>query len=318
MKTRIKVFLLTCMLILACSDELADSELMQQPETTEFSLYTFKTYDVNSGSDTVILERIFNLDNGKIESSTNTSSQTTDIIATDYTYENNLISNISSFKNGILYSEKSFNYNSNGQLFEYIISNNNSQGTVFKKTIFIRSNDTIYGSTTQSSDGINFSTNLSSSKIVLDNNNNKTYHEVHNLQNDEISYTNFVYDTNQNLLSYEKFEEINGSFQSTLSFSYTYNNIINSLGEIYDTTFGRELLMLLDQHYELSGNALNNYNTKYISSNCFETADSTFFGSILSAEFSNQFNTDNQSTFSDYKTLANGNLFARFSYFFQE
>ncbi|WP_299113384.1 hypothetical protein [uncultured Winogradskyella sp.] len=313
MKNHFIVYLL--LVITSCSNESIDTN--EEVNNQELTNYIFKTYNVGNDPNTIILERNFTIENDKIISSINTSTQSNNIVTTEYTYENNRISEVSRYIDGSLISIKNFTYNNEGNLSEYLNENiDSNQDSFYNKISFIHTADTIYGISNGSEDGINFDINFVEAKIVLDTNKNKTYQEIYDVNNDETSYTEYTYDSNNNILTSNKFEEINGTFFSVLSFSYTYENTINTLARIYEETYGRELLMLLNQHRELNTSALNYYDTKYITTNCFQSVTSSFFGNNLSAEFTSTANEDNYSTYSDYKTLDSGSTISRFSYDF--
>ncbi|RNC84092.1 MAG: hypothetical protein ED556_11560 [Winogradskyella sp.] len=313
MKNIFTKYLMLPILIFSCSNESIDIEI--EPNNPQLKNYIFRTYNVTTSPNTIILERSFNLDDDRIINSTNTSSLTTDETTAEYEYSNNRISRISQYINGTIVSIKNFSYNVNGNLIEYQKENiDNSQSSFYTKIVFTHTADTIFGVSKGSQDGINFDTDLATTKIVLDANKNKTYQEIYTFNNNQTSYTNYTYDSNNNMIISNEFKDLNGTFFPTLSFTYAYESTINTLGKIYEETFGRATLMLLNQHRELNTSAINYYNAKYIATNCFESVTTNFFGNSLSAEFESDSNSENYSTYSNYSTLDSGSLIARFSY----
>lgn len=312
MKTNIIFHLLIGIVTLSCSNESIDSDLETNNE--ELTNYIFRTYDLGNNPNTVLLERNFTIENNKIISSDFVTPITaTDTTTIEYSYENNSISEILRYRNNALVSVKKFAY-VNGNLSEYL--NKNIENNRYTKISFIHTTDTIYGTSSGSEDGINFNIIYGEAKIVLDSNKNKTYQEIYNVNTNKTSYTEYTYDGNNNMLTSNKFEETNGTFYPSLWLSYTYEDTINTLGKIYEKTYGREVLMLINQHREFQSLAVNYYDAKYIANNCFESVNTNLFGNILSAEFSSTTNSDNFSIYNDYKTLDQGTPISRFTYDF--
>ncbi|OUR94469.1 hypothetical protein A9Q87_02185 [Flavobacteriales bacterium 34_180_T64] len=299
----------------SCSDEPSNENIDEIPEVVG---YTYQTYNLSTDPISVTNSREFTIENNKLQSYTNVNSQTSQVLSGSYNYSNDKISEILQYTDENLSSRKQFLYNSSGSLAEYNQETiDGSQLSSYIRIAFLHTNDTIYGTALASTDGINFDFNLATAKFVLDSNKNRTYSEIYSYSNFETNIITNTYDANNNMVIENRFSKLeDGSFFNERSYTYTYENSLNTLAQIYDATFGRELLMLLNQHLEHGGNATNYYNSKYISPNCFESHSSTLYGDIVSVEFDSILNENNFSVFNDYRTLANGELFSKFTYDF--
>lgn len=314
MKTS-KYFILIFFAIIfsACSSDDTETPTEATPTLTQF---VYKNYNVANTPNTIVSSITYTVENNKIVSALFEAPESGFTKNRSYTYSNDRISNTTDFIDGTLNETKSFNYDPDGNLIEYsreAVDLSNAQVYYFK-TNFIHTQDTVYGTHSESSDGINY-TITSNSKTLLDANFNKTFSEVYDSINDETTRTEMTYDSNNNVISsigYLKLDD--GTFVSTISSSYSYASGLNTLGLVYDATFSRQVLMLSNQHVDNSS-ALNYFNAKYVTFNTFESYTSTFFGNInFQPEFTNIYNSDNFSTLNDYKMNIDGNPFSRFTY----
>ncbi|MCK8480567.1 hypothetical protein [Psychroserpens algicola] len=313
MKTSIYICILFLTLVnLSCSSDDTEPVAEPQPVVTTFIV---ENYNTQNEPNTVILRKTYTVENNKIIASQRESLETGSTGHKIYAYENDRISEISNFSDGLLIEKKHFTYDDDGHLIEYFreITENSSPQALYIKSNYIHTQDTIYSIASQSTDGITYETNYTS-KIVLDSNLNAIFTESTGISTDYTNRTIHTYDTNNNIISSMGYELMdNGTFFNTISSTYTYETGINTLGIIYDATFGREVLMLSSQHQDNSS-ALNNYNSKYKTFNTFDTYDSSFFGNVdMAAEFINTYNEQNYSTLSDYRMIIEGDIFSRFT-----
>ena len=313
MKNLACIIIFFALLCFACSSDDTTTPIDPEPVLTQF---IYENYNTINEPNTVTIRKTYTIENNRIISTTHETIETGYTSNRTYTYVNNKISEISRFIEGLLIEKKNFTYDTDGNLTEYLretTANSNSQAVYIKQN-FSHTQDTIFGTNSQSLDGINYDVN-SNSKIVLDSNLNMTFSENYDVLNNETTRSEHIYDANNNVVSSSGFLELeNGNFVNTISSTYTYESGINTLGLIYEATFGRQVLMLSAQHQDNSS-ALNNYNSKYLSNYTFSTFTSTFFGNgNFTPEFSHTYNDDNYSTFSDYRLLVNNDLFTRFTY----
>jgi len=300
----------------SCSNESIDNN----SESIILTNYIYKNYNVTNTPNTVIDSTNYQIVDNKIISSSSLNIETLIERTSTYSYSDSKIEEIQSFIEGSLNRSQSYSYNTNGDLIEYltVAFNTDSQPSNYEKHTFNHTNDTIFSSWKRSDDGINYNINVSDSKIVLNNNSNRTYFEAYDYFNNETNIEVNNYDTNFNITNDSKYLRMeNGN--DTLSFenSYTYNSSLNLFNLINEATFTRKNLMLL---YHLQPNAVNNINAKSISRNNLATFESTWGNSIANFEITNTTDENNNGLFSDYKTIIAGNTFARFTqeYIFED
>lgn len=239
-KLNLLIGVLIGLMILSCSSDDNTSNL--NDNETELILskwisknYTF--YDNNLGLYTenpILQDSIeYTIANDRVISSTGISYDDDSelIINSLITYSDDKIIKKQHFINDVLSSEENYSYNSFDNLIEYKVK----EGNQYLKSEFTYANDTIYNSKYSSTDDINY-TLLSSEKIVLDNNNNCTYHE-----NTTGTFTNTVsimYDSNNNVVSV--------SPNGVTGYNYTYSSDINTEQLIINNTLSRKVNMLIN------------------------------------------------------------------------
>ncbi|OUS03469.1 hypothetical protein A9Q86_00725 [Flavobacteriales bacterium 33_180_T64] len=306
--------IITLFIILLASCSSDDTEI-SAPPTTVLSQFIYENYNTINQPNEVNNRRIYTVENNRIIASENENLSNGTTGNRVFSYSNGKISEISEFFNESLGRIKRFTYDANENLTEFSneILATTSQNAFYTKENFIHTQDTIYKTTSYSEDDLTY--NISStSKIVLDNTMNRTFIETYTVSNNETSRSINTYDTNNNVISILGYmKQDDGSYLNTILSSYTYETGINTLGLVFEATYGRALLMLTSQHIDNS-NGVNYYNSKYITSNTFDTFTSTFFGNVdMSPEFTNTYNSENYSTLSDYQMHIEGNLFSRFT-----
>lgn len=315
-KQILNLFIFFALLCFSCSSD--DSETPMNDPTPVLTEFIYENYNTVSEPNIVSIRKTYALENNKIISTTHEALETGYTSNRTYTYINGKVSEISKFSSGQLVEKKMFTYDDNSNLIEYQreLSQSATSPAYFSKQSFIHSQDTIYGTSSRSDDGIDYEV-IASNKVVLDVNLNSIFSEITNELNEETFRSETIFDANNNPISSSTYEQLdNGEFFNILTHTYTYDSGINPLALIYEATFGRQVLMLTSQHIDNSS-AINNYNAKYISANTFATFTSTFFGNgNFTTEFSNVYNEDNYSTFSDFKFSVDNNLFTRFTYEF--
>ncbi|MFP4845216.1 hypothetical protein [Winogradskyella sp. PE311] len=275
--------------------------------------YIYKTYNVSNSPNTVIDSTNFMISDNKIISSSGLNLETLSEKTSNYSYLNGKIDKIQSFSNGTLTRIQSFGYNTNEELTEYLIENinTNDASSSFERHTFTHTTDTIFSSWTRSNDGITFDEQVSDFKIVLVENNNRTYLETYSYLNDDTQYEISTYEGSFNILNESKYLILNNG-NEVLSFenNYTTSNAVNYYNRILSNTYSRKNLMLL---YHLQPSAINNINAKSISGYRLDTYESTWGNSFAEFEISTVPNNDNINVFTNFKTIISGNLFSRFS-----
>ncbi|WP_460217930.1 hypothetical protein [Psychroserpens sp. MEBiC05023] len=312
----ISFFALFCF---SCSSD--DTQTPPTEPTPNLTQFVYEHYNTANDPNTINFRKTYTVENNKIVTATHESLETGYQTNRVYEYSNNgKITGISKFNEGQLIEQKLFTYDNDGNLIEYLreISSSPNSQAVYYRQHFTHTQDTIYGVVSHSTDGINFNISYTSS-IVLDNNLNKTFlEERHTIDTPTKRYIN-TFDSNNNIMTstvYEYDVLNDDGFFNTLSNTYSYDTGINTLGLIYEATFGRQVLMLSNQHIDNS-TGLNYYNSKYTTTNTLIAFESTFFGNgNFEPVFSNDYNDSNYSIFSDYKLNVDNNLFTRFTYEF--
>ena len=298
---------------LACSsdDSINDSEIGEDEPT--LTNYIYKTYNVTNIPNTVRDSTNYLIENNKIISASGVNLATLSENNSIYNYLNNRISQIQSFRDGNLYLVQSFNYESNGVLGEYITESFNieSQTSHYLKNTFTHTSDTIYSKVTESFDGINYGEVFFDYKIVLDQNDNRTYLERYDHDNNYTHYFINTYDANSNIINeskYWKLENENDLFE--FENIYTTDNFENNYNKIWEATLTRKNLMLL---YHLQSFALNDINAKSISKNNLNTYESTWGNSFAEFDIINLIDSNNNTISSDFKTSIESETFSRFT-----
>lgn len=273
--------------------------------------YIHKRFNITNSPNTVIDSINYILNSNKIVSHSGLNSTTQSQHLGYYSYTNDMITKIQSYNNGVLTRIQSFSYTSNENLNEFISESINpfDQSHFFNKHVFTHTTDTIFSSWLTSDDGIVFNV-IKDSKIVLDNNNNRTYFEVYDYINEDTKSIVSLYDDNSNITEELYYTRVDGS--DFLSFKNTYitNTSENHFNTINETTYGRKSFMLL---YHLLPNSVNTINAKAITKNVLMEFNSTWGNSFATFEISNTTNDNNLIVYSDFKTMVEGTIFNRFS-----
>lgn len=299
--------LLCSILFYSCSKNDPDTGLVED-STPVLSSYVYQTFNASTGD--VLSNTVYELENNKIQGYTSADASTT------FSYQNNKISEILRYVNGILTGKQGFQYNSQGKLSEFLTENinNSTQQSFFNKHTFTYAQDTIFSEWKRSSDGITFDV-IAQFKIVLDTHQNRTYFEEHDLINNEVKVIYNTYDTNHNMITFDSFQKNNnGSLTSLFSSTYTYDTSTNLLSLINKNTFQKETYMLL---YHLQTNAINNFTPRNISHNAMLTISNNF-GTQFTYTAENEVNDDNYAYFNTFKVYNNGVLFTKFTLEFME
>lgn len=303
------------LILFACNETHIDTGLIDD-STPALRTLSYKTF--NATTNTVNRTTTYTLNSNRIVSSTTTNSSTSQQSNSTYDYNNGLLSEIMVFSDNNLTSKRNYTYNNANKLVEYLQESIDlsTQQSFFNQHTFTHTSDTIFSEWKRSSDGTNFNT-IATFKIVLDNNNNRTYLEENDLLNNEIKARISSYDTDNNLISENSFIKNNSNtLINVLSNNITYETSKNLLSLVYKNTYGKENLMLL---YHLQSNALNNFNPKTISNNSLKTFDTTFVGnSGITFEFLHETGTNNYDYLNDYRSYVNGMLLSRFTIEFTE
>jgi hypothetical protein len=314
MKNQNYLLLLLLPFLFSCSDD--DDNSGTDQELT-LSGFVQKNYNVNSTPNVIIDSTYYQLQNNKIISIVRTNVATSVSNNTVYEYLGNKITNTTSFVNGVMSLKNNYLYDTNDKLIEFRQESYNpsNQITVIQKHTFIHTQDTIFSQWKRSTNnGISF-TDIANFKIVLDQNNNRTYFEDHDMTNNSKERILTTYDANNNMLSEQCFNVLNnGDLILNLTNSATYSNFINPLALIMEATFGRKTLMLL---YHLQTTAINNINSRNVSPKAMDSFITSFDG--IGFEITNTPFNNNVTQISDFKTLNSGSLIGRFSleYFFE-
>lgn len=301
--------ILVASILFSCSSE----ETIQEtnPEVI-ISSYVQKNYNVSNSPNTIFSSINYEVVNNKIVSSVSSNANNATTSNAIYSYSGNKLSSISGYQNNSLTNKQNFVYDANLELIEYRQESYNSsnQITAIQKHSFIHTPDTIFSQWNRSTNnGLSY-TNIANFKIVLDQNQNRTYFEEHDLINNEKNYVIHNYDASGNVIYEENFLVVpTGGQVSLLLNSASYSSNLNPLTLILEKTYGRKMLMML---YHLQTGAINNINLRTLSPNTINTYSTTFDNQIQ-FQINNTNLQNNYATICDYKTIISGNDFARFS-----
>ncbi len=314
MKTK-NYFLVALMSLLfsSCND---DEVILIPDNQTAITNFIQRNYDLSGN---VIRTIEYELEENKIVSSVSTVIATSQTATTSYAYSNGRLATISGFSNGNMTTQSNYIYNSNNDLIELRQDSYNAsnQITNITKHTFTHTADTIFSQWNRSTDGgVSYST-VTNLKIVLDQNNNRTFFEDHNTTSTGIDRIVTTYDANNNVTNEQYIVALSSgtTFINPIT-NYTYTNQINPLAMVNEATYGRKTLMML---YHLQTDAVNNINARNITPNTMETHTTTFGDGTITFEIENTPFDANYTKISDYKTYNSGTLFTRFSleYFFE-
>ena len=318
MKIKNFIFITVGLALYACTNE-TTIESNENQDIPILTNYIYTSYDVSNVPNTVTASTIYEIENNKIISASGTNEITSAQHSTVYDYLDDKINEILTYRNGELSESKSFAYDGNGNLISYIITSIDSsdQSMQFNRHDFTHTTDTIFSTWMNSVNGIDYDTLILESKIVLDDNNNRTYYESFSEINNITKFRIDTYDSNQNLLTESIFSRFDdGSEFLEFENNYVANSFENIFNRINEATYTRKNMMLL---YHLQSGAINNVNAKSISRNTLINFNSTWGNSFAQFEISNTQGDNNLIIESDFETIIEGNVFARFSqeYIFQ-
>lgn len=295
--------------LISCSKD--DAPITNQVEQTNLKNFIYKTYDIETND--IINETTYTIEDWKITEYSGTNTTTNETSSGTFHYTNNKISEVFRYRDEIVVSKRNYTYNSEGELSNYIVESLNTTNPIkFRKITFNHTSDTIYAETGVSEDGVIYNS-ISTHKIILDENNNRTHYETYNILNDEFKVVKMEYDANNNAIKEEFYSNFNDELLSTLENTIEFDNTTNTLYKVYEETYGRKNLMLL---YHTFSSAINNFNVKNISKNNIVNFNTTFGGDLFSFEFDKTVNEDNFSNYNEYKTFDTSSLFNFFSYNF--
>ena len=201
-------------------------------------------------------------------------------------YSNNKITQYERYKNNQLVLKLNYQYDSSGELIEYKCSDwvTSSQEFEYFKSEFTHTIDTVFSKFFKSSNDIQYDLK-STSKIVLDENNNRLYNEVLS----ESGFTGIItstYDSSNNMNS--------NNIYTNVVYNFTYSDVLNTEGFISNNTFGKKVNMLL--FGEGSG-----FSPKRTSTNEIESVSSNNVANTYEYMLENESNQNNYSIRTSYK-----------------
>ena len=204
----------------------------------------------------------------------------------EYTIVNNKITQYERYKNNQLVLKLNYQYDSSGELIEYKCSDwvTSSQEFEYFKSEFTHTTDTVFSKFFKSSNDIQYDLK-STSKIVLDENNNRLYNEVLS----ESGFTGIItstYDSSNNMNS--------NNIYTNVVYNFTYSDVLNTEGFISNNTFGKKVNMLL--FGEGSG-----FSPKRTSTNEIESVSSNNVANTYEYMLENESNQNNYSIRTSYK-----------------
>lgn len=210
----------------------------------------------------------------------------------DYLYDNNRLSKVEQTRNGVLHRSYFYNYNSNGDLSEYIRFTPSSSN--YRRIAFNYTNDTIYATRDYSTDGITYNNIDREIKYVIDNNDNCVFYE-YKLVNFNFTSTDFYEYENDNL-TVEAFFNSNPNNSGIINqFNYNLNTVTNTLNVISEASFSKKTLMLL---HPLDNKSVNQIQARKIAKNPITNFTTTFVNSNFSVDHTT--NEENFATLSEY------------------
>ena len=124
-----------------------------------------------------------------------------------------------------------------------------------------------------------------------------------------------TYDANNNIIKQEQFIlDQNGNYTTSYSKEYNYGTAINTLAYINLQSLGKENMMLL-YHLGNDSGPINEFEVKSYSPNVLNSFNTTLF---LGYNFNvtNQTNSNNYCTNSEYSTFDSNILISKFTYEF--
>ncbi len=293
--------------LVSCSN---DNSMSTNTEDVSVASIIRKNYNGSTGAVLSTIE--YTIGNNKIMSVTASNAQNSPQSVSVYSYLNNKITQITTSSNGVVTSTSYYIYNSANQLIEYRTEGSDSAGQLYiNKNTFERIQDTIYNHWTRKTPSSNDFFPIQSSKIVLDQNFNRTYFEYYDHLNNQTGKKIITYDAQSNILEEKSYlmDEF-GQFQNTITNNYSYGTAKNTLSYVMLATFGKENMTLL---YDLQTRALNEFIVKSYSPNVLTNFTSTF--SNVTFTITNTINNTNFCDFSEYICIS-GPIFSKFTYQF--
>lgn len=299
-------------ILLSCNDENIIQE--NTPTVSVSSIirknYHYLTNEVLSTTTTTVA-------NNKIQSLTTTNPNNTYQSTTTYFYLNDKISSTETFVNSVLTQKVNYIYDSNNKLIEYRTDSYNNQGQiqVTNKVTFNRVQGIIYANYSRNSISSPTFTPVTSSEIILDQNLNEIYCKKYDHLNNETKKMETTYDANNNIIKQEQFLlNQDGTYSNLGIKNYNYGSAINTLAFVNLQSIGKENMMLL-YHLGNDSGAVNEFHIKVYSPNVLNNFDTSFF---VGNDFivTNQANSNNFCTYSEYNSYNSNVLFAKFSYEF--
>lgn len=305
--------LLFSFLIFSCSEE---EIIGDQENQIAISHYIQKNYDLSGN---VIRTIEYELAENKIVSSVSTVLATSQTANSVYTYSNGKLSSISNYTNGSMTAQSNYLYNSSDDLIEMRQNSFDASNQIvtIQKHTFTHTADTIFSQWNRSTNGGATYSTIANLKIVLDQNNNRTFFENQTIANENIDRVVSTYDSNNNLIN-EQYINVfpDGTTAVYPTNVYTYTNQVNPLAIAIEATYGRKTFMML---YHLQTSAINNINARNSTPNSMETFSTDLGDGTITFGIENTPFDVNYTKISDYKTFNSGSLFTRFSleYFFE-
>ncbi|WP_299111167.1 hypothetical protein [uncultured Winogradskyella sp.] len=301
----IVAFFVTLIFTACTSDEMIVEQESFNGTLTEFiySIYDTSTLDISE-------QTIYILGNNRILSSLYNSNEFNTTLNSTYSYLDDRITEIVTYENNQMIKKTNYNYDNNGNLLEYIsmFTETDTLQLYYDKHTFTHTQDTIFAERKRSTDGINYDTFISTMKMILEDNDNRTYFEIFDyINNGPISVKRSIYDTNDNMITEETSVRYTDGTTSMVNLNtYGYNTSVNTLQTIYEETFGRKNTMLL---YHLESQIIFNFNPRFLSPNSMSAFSSTSVteGSFP-VEFENTLDTNNISLYDDYRVYTNNSI----------
>jgi len=296
---------------------------IEEPDMTDNELsltnYIYTTFNVTSTPNTAIASTNYAIENDKIISASGTNFTTSTQRDLEYYYSNDRIDSILTYTDGSLSRTQTYMYHTNGDLKTYLSESvvaDNEPLSIDRHT-YTHTTDTIYSTWMSGENGADPGTFVLASKIVLDNNNNRTYYESYSPSNQLTKSWVGNFDANQNLQNESFYSSPEDSFTELLfENSYTTSGSENIFNRINEATYTRKNMMLL---YHLQPGAVNSINAKSVSKDALVTFDSTWGNSFANYEILNTSDDMDNIISSDYKTIVAGEVLSRFTqdYIFQ-
>lgn len=306
MKKQLFLLFTSVILFSSCSNDDNQAESI-----VSVSSMVRKSYNTTTGE--TLATTVYEISDNKIQSTHSSSSVTSDISNSVYTYSGDRLSSIENSRNGIVTSKNYLLYNSANKLVEYRTEVLNPGGaiTLINKQTFAHTPNGITSQWTRSNDnGTTFSL-ISSTQITLDSNDNQTFLEDYDNINNETNQIKKIYDSNNNIVTEEFYNVENNNPILAMTNTVTYNTHKNTLSFVMEKTYGRDVLMLL---YPYAGGAINNIDVKSYSPNSLNTFSTTFGEGLVTFSITNTANANNYTEFDEFQCFNENVLISKFTY----